>query len=121
MRRNGPGMRSTSRMSASESPLCDTTTSSTRTAAAPSPAQTRPPENPSEPSTMSTTTPMTSVTRSATTMGAVRATGTPCVSKRTTDLNTSPTLPGVTVSTKPLRNVSRLSTRETPRISRRAR
>jgi hypothetical protein len=67
------------------------------------------------------TTPMTSVTRSAMTMGAVRATGTACVSKRTRDLKTSPTLPGVTVRTKPLRNVSRLSTRPTPRMRKRAR
>jgi len=42
-------------------------------------------------------------------MGAVFVIGTSCVSNRTSDLNTSPTLPGVTVSTKPERNVRKLS------------
>ena len=58
---------------------------------------------------MSTMTPMRSVTRSATTMGAVRGIGHAVRSKRMSDLKTSPTLPGVTVSTKPERNVRKLS------------
>ena len=42
---------------------------------------------------MSTMTPMASVRRSATTMGAVRSAGTPCVFASTALLKTSPTLP----------------------------
>ena len=83
----------------------ETTASSVITAAEPIPAHIRPPDRPTEPIATSTTTPMTSVSRSAMTIGAVRATATPCVSKRSTDLKTSPTLPGVTVKTKPLRYV----------------
>ena len=59
--------------------------------------------------------------RSATTIGAVFVMGTPYVSKRTSDLKTSPTLPGVTVRTKPERNVRKLSIFFTPRMSRRDR
>ena len=108
-------------MSAIESLLLPTVTMSASTRPVPTPAHRRPPENPSEPKTMSTTMPMTSVARSATTIGAVFVIGTPCVSKRTSDLKTSPTLPGVTVSTKPERNVRKLSSFGTPRMSRRAR
>ena len=81
-------------MSAIESFLLPTMTMSASTRPVPTPAQTRPPEKPSEPKTMSTTIPITSVARSATTMGAVFVIGTPCVSNRTSDLKTSPTLPG---------------------------
>jgi hypothetical protein len=65
---------------------------------------------------ISVITPMRSVTRSATTIGAVRSMGTPWISFRMIDLKTSPTLPGVTVSTKPERKISRLSPLGTPRI-----
>ncbi len=58
---------------------------------------------------MSAMTPTRSVTRSATTMGAVRSASMPRMEASTTDLNISPTLPGVTVSTNPERKTSRLS------------
>jgi NAD(P)-dependent dehydrogenase (short-subunit alcohol dehydrogenase family) len=73
------------------------------------------------PSTIRTITPTASVRRSATTMGAVRATGTPWVFHNTALLNTSPTLPGVTVNTKPDRNTSKLSTIPTPAMPSRRR
>jgi hypothetical protein len=85
------------------------------------PAHIKPPENPSEPTTMRAMIPMRSVTRSAMTIGAVVTIGTSYVSWRTTDLKTSPTLPGVTVRTKPERNVRTLSVFGTRRIPRRAR
>ena len=91
------------------------------TAAAPAAPQMRPPGKAVLPTMTSTTTPMTSVKRSATTMGAVVCAGTPCVSARTRLLKTSPTLPGVTVSTKPEKNVKKLSSFGTPRMPRRAR
>ena len=97
------------------------TPSSAATSPAPMPAHSSPPEKPSEPSAMSVMMPMRSVTRSATTMGAVRAMGTAWISNSTTDLKTSPTFPGVTVSTKPERKVRKLSVLGTPLMPRRAR
>lgn len=96
-------------------------TSATSTAPAPSPPHSSPPGNPRLPTITRPMIPMRSVSRSATTMGAVRAPGTPWVSWSTRLLNTSPTLPGVTVSTKPDRNVRKLSTLGIPRTSSRAR
>ena len=95
--------------------------SATSTAKAPSPAQSSPPGKPRLPTITRPMMPIRSVSRSATTMGAVRGPGTPCVSASTRLLNTSPTFPGVTVSTNPDRKVRKLSSFGTPRISSRAR
>ena len=86
------------------------------TSPAPSDIQIKPPGKLALPMAMRVMTPMRSVTRSATTMGAVRAMGMPRVSNRMSDLKTSPTLPGVIVSTKPERNVRKLSPFGIPRI-----
>jgi hypothetical protein len=56
-----------------------------------------------------------SVTRSAMTMGAVRAAGTPQASRRSADLSSSPTLPGVTDMEKPPTNTSALGRRSVRR------
>ena len=97
-----PGSRPTMWMSAIDAFLLPTTRMSVSTSAMPMPAQSSPPEKPSEPNTISTTMPITSVARSATTMGAVLVMGTPCV-------------------TNPERNVRKLSSFGMPRISRRDR
>ncbi len=80
----------------------------------PATAQPSPPWKVVLPITINTTIAITSVSRSATTMGAVCATGTECVFHSTALLNTSPTLPGVTVRTKPDMNTRKLSNGFTP-------
>jgi len=71
------------------------------------------------PSAVSTTSAMRSVRRSATTTGAVFAMEAPRDSCSSSDLNTSPSLPGVTLITNPDRNTSMLSPTGTSRPIRR--
>ena len=91
---------------------CDTTTSSTSTAAAPRPAQSEPARE-AERAEDDEDDDADDVGHALGDDDGRRARDGHAVrlEEHARDLKTSPTLPGVTVRTKPLRNVSRLSTR----------
>ncbi len=75
---------------------------------------------PAPPAAASTTTPVASVTRSASTIGAVRRTGTSNERFSSPHLSTSPSLAGVIVIVRPATKIAKLRPRGTS-ISRRAR
>ena len=63
---------------------------------------------PAPPTTARTTTPVASVTRSASTTGAERRTGTPYARRSRPHFSTSPSLPGVIVIVRPAMKMEKL-------------